>query len=162
MGLLTFFKIKEKVQRPIIKGAGATLYPDKIVIATINRIKDSYGVTSANVTVLGTEVTSQTLGQTLRKHLDQSRDDLKEAETGEYKDYLKSAGFKNEREHYKNALYITIDQKGNKISLGPTINGGAKGVNRGFAHIAGEVVLDASISDKELGNHLRLVWSKCS
>lgn len=82
MGFFSIFKTRDKIQ-----GAGATLYPDKIVIGTINRIKNSYGVVSANVTVINANEDSEALGQILRKHLHQSRDNLKERETGEYKEY---------------------------------------------------------------------------
>lgn len=136
------------------------MYPDKIVIETVNRIKNSYGVISANVTIL-LNADFETLGQTLRKHLDKSRDDLKEKETGEYKDYLKAAGFKSRHEHHKNALYLGVDQRNGKISLNPTINGGPTGKNRGFAEIKESIVLDDTITDKELGEQLRLGWSKC-
>jgi hypothetical protein len=156
MGIFSIFIPRKKIQ-----GAGATLYPDKIVIETVNRIKNSSGVISANVTILSANEDSETLGQTLRKHLYESRDDLKEKETGEYKDYLKAAGFKNRNEHHKNALYLGVDQRNGKISLSPTINGGPTGKNRGFSEIKDSIVLDTTITDKELGKQLRLGWSKC-
>jgi len=156
MGFFSIFKTRDKIQ-----GAGATLYPDKIVIGTIDRIKNSYGVFSANVTVINANEDSESLGQILRRHLHQSRDNLKERETGEYKDYLKASGFKSRKEHYKNALYLTVDQRNGKISLRPTINGGPTGKNRGFSETTESIVLDAAITDKELGDHIRLAWSKC-
>lgn len=136
MGLFDIFKHKTK-----IKGAGATLYPDKIVIETVDRISNSYGVTSSNVTILKADVDSVTLGQTLRRHLDQSRDNLKTTETGDYKDYLKAAGFKRRKEHYKNATHLTVDKRNDKISLNPTINGGPTGKDRGFLETKETIIL---------------------
>jgi hypothetical protein len=163
MGLLDIFR-KNKIKRPIIKGAGATLYPDKIVIETVDRIKDLYGVISTNVTLLDPNVGSDVLARTLRHHLEQSRDDLKQTidTEGRYKDYLKAVGFKNRKEHHKNALHLIIHQEGDRISLEPTINGGPTGKNRGFVNTKDEpITVDISIPDDELGNTIRLGWSKC-
>jgi hypothetical protein len=156
MRLFNIFKSREK-----IRWAGATLYPDKIIIETVDQIKNSYGVSSANVTILNANEDPASLGQTLRRHLDQSRDNLKETETGEYKDYLKAAGFKNRKEHYKNALYLTVEQRNGKISLTPTINGGTTGENRGFSETKELIVLNDTVTDKALGDQLRFGWSKC-
>ncbi|HZB13129.1 MAG TPA: contact-dependent growth inhibition system immunity protein [Chryseolinea sp.] len=163
MGLLDIFN-KNKIKRPTIKGAGATLYPDKIVIETVDRIKDLYGVVSTNVTLLDSKVGSDVLGRTLRHHLEQSRDDLKKTidTEGRYNDYLKAVGFKNRKEQYKNALHLIIHQDGDRISVAPTINGGPTGKNRGFGNTKDEpMTVDISITDEELGNTLRLGWSKC-
>ena len=156
MGLFDIFKHKTK-----IKGAGATLYPDKIVIETVDRISNSYGVTSSNVTILKADVDSVTLGQTLRRHLDQSRDNLKTTETGDYKDYLKAARFKRRKEHYKNATHLTVDKRNDKISLNPTINGGPTGKDRGFLETKETIILSTTVTDKELGDQIRYGWSKC-
>jgi hypothetical protein len=158
MGLLSLFKAKQK-----IKGAGATLYPDKIVLGTIDRIKDSYEVITANVTVLDANVDNEILGKTLRYHLDQSRDNLRTSDATErYKDYLKAAGFKTRKEHYKNALHLMVGQKDGKIFLEPTINGGPKGNDRGFANTTDKpVAVDENATNKELGDMIRLSWNKC-
>ena len=137
------------------------MYPDKIVIETVDRIKNSYGVTSSNVTMLKADVDSVTLGQTLRRHLDQSRDNLKTTETGDYKDYLKAAGFKTRKEHYKNAIHLTVDKRNNRISLNPTINGGPTGKDRGFSETKETIILSTTVTDKELGDQIRYGWSKC-
>ena len=77
MGLWDIFKPQSKQEGSTAKWAGATLYPDKIVIETEDRIKDLYGVISSSVTVLDPKADSQLLGQTLRYHREQSRDNLK-------------------------------------------------------------------------------------
>jgi hypothetical protein len=158
MGLLSIFKTRQKR-----KGAGATLYPDKIVLETIDRIKDSYEVITANVTVLNANVDNEILGKTLRHHLDQSRDNLGMNDTTEsYKDYLKAAGFKTRKDHYKNALHLMIGQKDGKIILEPTINGGPTGKDRGFANTTDKpIAVDENATNKELGDMIRLSWIKC-
>jgi len=158
MGLLNIFKTKPKT-----KGAGATLYPDKIILGTVDRIKNSDEVITANVTVFDANVDSEILGKTLRYHLDQSRENLRADDTTErYKDYLKAAGFKTRKEHHKNALHMMVSQKDGKIFLEPTINGGTTGKDRGFANTTDEpIVVDEKVSDKELGDMMRHCWSKC-
>jgi len=159
MGLLSIFNTKPKT-----KGAGATLYPDKIILGTVDRIKNSYEVITANVTVLDANVDSELLGKALRYHLDQSRDNLRADDATErYKDYLKAAGFKTRKEHHKNALHMMVSQKDGKIFLEPTINGGPTGKNRGFASVPGEpIAVDEGVTNKELGDMLRVSWSKCT
>jgi hypothetical protein len=162
MGIFDIFKIHQK--KPAIKSAGATLYPDKIVIETVDRIKDLYGVSSVNLTVLHSNADSGLLGITLRHHLEQSRDNLKKPKNADdgYKQYLKAAGFKNIKEHYRNALHLMIYEEEGAISLAPTINGGPTGKTRGFANTKEEpLTLDANISDKDLGDAVRLGWARC-
>lgn len=164
MNILEIFKTGQKTRKPTVLGAGATLYPDKIVIETVDRIKDSYGIISTNLTILDTNVESNLLGQTLKHHLGHSIDDLKMTKNidGRYTDYLKKAGFKNRKEHHRNALHLMINQKEGKISLAPTINEGPTGKNRGFNGTKEEpVTVDSNVSDSELGDIIKLGWGKC-
>ena len=164
MNIWEIFKLGPRTRKPTVLGAGATLYPDKIVIETVDRIKDSYGVLSTNITILDPNVESNLLGQTLRHHLGQSRDDLKMIKDieGQYAEYLKKAGFKNRKEHHRHALHLMISQKDGKISLAPTINGGPTGKNRGFMGTKEEPIkVDINVSDPELGDIIKLGWSKC-
>lgn len=162
MGLFDIFKTAKNIKRSTTKEAGATLYPDKIVIGTIDKIKDSYSVISSKVTILPAPVDAQTLGKTLRYHLNQSDDNLKGDTEGRYKDYLIAAGFKNRKEHYKNARHLFVRQKGDKIFLEPTINGGPTGKDRGFANtVDPPLIIDIQASDSELGDTIRRGWHKC-
>jgi hypothetical protein len=166
MNILDIFRRGQKTQTPTVRGAGATLYPDKIVIETVDRIKDLYGIISANVTILDLTADSTSLGQTLRHHLGLSRDNLKKPTDKDidklYVDYLKKVGFKNRKEHHKNALHLTIYQKAGKIFLGPTINGGPTGKNKGFVNTKDQpLTVDTNTTDSELGESIRLGWSKC-
>lgn len=156
MRLFGIFKAQNRRQR-----AGAILYPDKIIIQTIHTIKNSYGVISSDVSILNANEDSESLGRTLRKHLAQSRDDLKTTETGQYKDFLKATGLKTRKEHYKNARYLVIDNRNGKISLTPTINGGTTGKDRGFAETTEIITMDTQVTDKELGVQLQYGWTKC-
>jgi len=164
MNILEIFKLGQKKHKATVLGAGATLYPDKVVIETVDRIKDSYGVISTNLTILAPNVESNLLGQTLRHHLGQSRGDLKMTKDidGQYAEYLKKAGFKNRKEHHRNALHLMISQKDGKISLAPTINGGPTGKKRGFMGTKEEPIsMDSNVSDSELGDMIKSGWSKC-
>jgi len=164
MNIFEIFKLGQKTRKPTVLGAGATLYPDKVVIETVDRIKDSYGVISTNLTILDPNAESNQLGQTLRHHLGLSRDDLRVTKDidRKYADYLKKAGFKNRKEHYRNALHLMISQKDGKISLAPTINGGPTGKNRGFMGTKEEPIsVDSNVSDFEIGELIKLGWSKC-
>lgn len=158
---MKLFNIFKRTNESKIKGAGATLYPNKIVICTINRIKNSYGINSSNVSVLDTNVDSLTLGQILREHLNQSRDNLNASTISDYKGFLKAAGFSNQHDHHKNALHLIIGERKGKISITPSINGGSIGKNRGFSETADHIVLDSNTSNEDLANNLRSAWDKC-
>jgi hypothetical protein len=164
MGLLDIFKLQSKLTISIVRQAGATLYPDKIVIETVDRIKDLYSITSTNVTILGLEAGSEFLGQTLRYHLEQSRDNIKKPKDidDRYAKFIKAAGFKNRKEHYKNALHLSVYEKDGKITLTPMINGGPTGKNRGFSNTQHQpFVVAVKVSDAELGEVLKVGWTKC-
>jgi hypothetical protein len=165
MGLLDIFKLQSKQTASIVRQAGATLYPDKIVIQTVDRIKDLYSITSTNVTILGLKASSEFLGQTLRYHLEQSRDNIKKPKDigdDRYAKFLKAAGFKNRKEHHRNALHLVIGEKDGKIDLSPMINRGPTGKKGGFYNTQHQpLVVDVKVSDTELGDALRLGWTKC-
>jgi hypothetical protein len=164
MGLLDIFKLQSKQTSSIVREAGATLYPDKIVIVTVDRIKDLYGITSTSVTTLGPETGSECLGQTVRYHLEQSKDNIKKPKDidDRYAKFLKAAGFKNRKEHHSNALHLMIHEKEGKISLSPMINGGPTGKNRGFSDTPHQpFIVDVRVSHTELGDALKLGWTKC-
>ena len=79
-----------------------------------------------------------------------------------YKDYLKAAGFKTRKEHYKNALHLTISQKDDEIFIEYTINGGPTGKDRGFANTTDKpIAVSENTTHKELGDAIRLGRSKC-
>ena len=163
MGIFDIFNI-HKNNGPAVKSAGATFYPDKIVLETVDRIKDLYGVTSVNVTVLHSNADSALLGITLRHHLEQSRDNIKKPKDIDdgYKQYLEAAGLRNIKEHYWNALHLIISQEDNVITLTPTRNGGPTGKTRGFANSKEEpLILDATVSDQDLGDAVLQGWAKC-
>lgn len=163
MNILELLKRFRKGREKVL-GAGATLYPDKIVIETIDRIKDLYGIVSPDVTIVAPDTESNTLGRAIRVHLNLSRDNLRRNTDTEkrYKKYLKAAGFNDIKSHYKNALHLTIHQKDGVISIAPTKNGGPTGKNRGFLNTnESPLVVAATISDSELGELVRSGWSKC-
>jgi hypothetical protein len=104
------------------------------------------------------------LGKTLRYHLSLTQANL--SIPSDYKkhyvEFLNAAGFKNAKEHHKGALLLMIDQRDNMITISPTKNGGATGKDRGFLGIKdASIVVNANVNDKELGDKMKLAWSKC-
>ncbi|PZR09694.1 MAG: hypothetical protein DI539_21810 [Flavobacterium psychrophilum] len=144
--------------------AGATLYPDKILIETIDRVKEGFGISSTNISILPLDTDKNVLGSTIRHHLNLTRFGLaipKEYKK-HYQDFLDKAGFKNGKEHHKNALYLTIVLKQNQIIIGPTKNGGHTGKDRGFLGVKGaDIVVNADIDNSVLGDKIKEGWSKC-
>ncbi len=160
MEMLVFLKGKKEISQ---RDANATLYPHKIIVGTEDRVKNSYAVIAANVTILDPSVDSETLGCTLRYHLGLSREYRKiDNVTERYKAYMSMAGFKNKTEHYRNALHLAVVQKVGKIIIEPTINGGPTGKGRGFVFTNdNSVTVDEAITDKDLGEKIRIGWDRC-
>src|SRR4051812_14679807 len=103
MSILNIFKRHADTQgREGILQASATLYPDKILIGTIDRIKEGFGISSTEITTLPVDADSEVIGSTIRKHLTLTRSGLKIPQDYKqhYKDFLKIAGFKSGRQHH--------------------------------------------------------------
>lgn len=144
--------------------ASATLYPDKILIGTIDIVKEGFGISSANISILPIDTDNQTLGSTIRYHLNSTKmgltlpNDYKKF----YQNFLDKAGFKNGKEHHKNALYLTITQKQNQLTISPSRNGGFTGKNRGFLPIKDSTIFATTEMDNStLASKVIEGWSKC-
>ena len=75
---------------------------------------------------------------------------------------MDKAGFKNGKEHHKNALHLTISQRQNLITISPTRNGGYTGKDRGFLGIKdAHVIVNADIDNLTLGGKIKEGWTKC-
>jgi hypothetical protein len=135
--------------------ANATLYPDKILIETTDRVKEGFGISSMKLTILPVNTDNQNLGSTLRYHLNLSRSDLKIPKDYKehYKNFLVRAGFKNGKEHHRNALNLAISQKQNLITISPSKNGGYTGKERGFHGIKDtDIIVGSDIDNFTLGS----------
>ncbi len=159
-----FFKNLKAKSASSVQDANAILYPNKILIATIDKVKEGFGISSSKITFLPIDSELELLGKTLRHHLSLTEIDLPIPDDYKkhYADFLKAAGFKNAKEHHKDALLLMVGQKDNIITIQPTKNGGATGRNRGFLGFkCPNIILDAIINDSELGEKIRFAWTKC-
>ncbi len=147
------------------KQANATLYPEKIIIATEDKTFIGYSIVTPMLTNLQSDASSDSIGENVKKHLGLSKIDTP-APTDfkvQYQEFLNAAGFKNAKAHHKGARHLSICQKDQEIIITSTINGGATGQERGFLGSIDmqPIVVSASISDKELGEYIKEAWLKC-
>ena len=165
MSIFNIFKREKNTQQiDAVLQASATLYPDKILIETVDRVKEGFGISSTNISTLPVDVDNDTLGSTLRHHLNSTQAGLSIPKDYKkhYQDFLDKAGFKNGKEHHKNALHLTVTQRQDKITISPTKNGGYTGKDRGFLGIKdSNIVLTADIDNVTLADKIKEGWSKC-
>lgn len=165
MNVINIFKRQNaNQQNNTVLQASATLYPDKILIETIDSVKDGFGISSTNISFLPVDTDNNTLGSVLRHHLNSTRTGLATPKDFKrhYQDFLDKAGFKNGKEHHKNALYLTISQRQGKITIKPTNNGGYTGKNRGFSGIKdSDIIVNAEIDNSTLADKIKEGWAKC-
>lgn len=70
MGIFNIFIRQNKpIQKDSVLSAGATLYPEKILIETIDTVKEGFGISSTNITLLPINVEAEALGAVVRHHL---------------------------------------------------------------------------------------------
>ncbi|HKB43526.1 MAG TPA: hypothetical protein VKC90_04025 [Chitinophagaceae bacterium] len=159
-----YLRDMEYQSNQMILQASATLYPDKILIETIDRVKDGFGISSANMTILPVDTDIEILGSTVRRHLGLTKTGLPIPKDYKqhYSDFLRKAGFKNGKDHHRNALLLHISQKDNEIKIGPTRNGGYTGKERGFLGIKdADIIVNSNIDNTTLGDKIKYGWSKC-
>lgn len=145
--------------------ASATLYPDKILVATIDSVKEGFGISSMNISILTVDTDNETLGSAIRQHLNATRIGLAIPKDYKkhYQDFLHKAGFRTGKEHHRNALHLTISQRQNQIIISPTKNGGYTGKDRGFLGIKeSEIIMPADIDNPALAKKIKEGWSKCA
>jgi hypothetical protein len=164
MSIFHIFKKSKGRRNGIILQGSATLYPDKILVETINRVKDAFGISSTNITILPVDVDLETLGSTIRHHLSLTKNDVSMPKDFKkhYKDFLHRAGFKNGNEHHRNALQLSISQSQNQIRIIPTKNGGYTGKDRGFIGIKeADISIDANSDYLKLAHKIKEGWAMC-
>lgn len=165
MSIFNIFKRhKDTQQNDTVLQASVTLYPDKILIETIDRVKEGFGISSTKISTLPVDTDNNTLGSTLRHHLNSTRTGLTRPKDYKkhYHDFLSKAGFKSGKEHHRNALHLTISQRQDKIILSPTKNGGYTGKDSGFLGIKdSDIIVSADIDNSTLADKIKEGWSKC-
>lgn len=165
MSIFNIFKRKKNTQQvDTVLQASATLYPDKILIETVDRVKEGFGISSTNISTLPVNIDNNTLGLTLRHHLSLTRTGLTRPKDYKkhYQNFLDKAGFKNGKEHHKEALHLTIIKRQGKITLSPTKNGGYAGKDRGFLGIKdSDIIITTDVDNSTLAHSIKEGWSKC-
>ena len=148
------------------KYALAILYPNKIVIDTLDKVKAGFNTVSANPTILNTDSENQLLGRTVREHLELTKHNLNNPSQAELKveqeNFLKAYGFKTLKSYHANAKYLSITEQDQEIIIEPTKNGGSTGKERGFSYGLGKSIsIEKNIKDEELGKLIKETWQKC-
>jgi len=144
--------------------ASATLYPDKIIIETIDRLKEGGSISSTKIAILSLDTELSLLGSTIRYHLSLTETNLPTPKDWKqhYTGYLMQMGFKNGKEHHKNALLLNLHQKDDTITISPTKNGGFTGKDRGFLGIKdSDIIFITDIDNSTLGDKIKFGWTKC-
>lgn len=148
------------------KYALVILYPDKIIIDTLDMVKAGFTIMAANPTILATDVTNQTLGKTVRIHLNSTKYGLKNPSQTEFKtlqqSFLKSYGFTTLKKFHENAKYLSITEQEAEITLEPTKNGGPTGKGKGFSEIPEKsITIAKSMNDAYLGELIKTELHEC-
>ncbi|HCS19871.1 MAG TPA: hypothetical protein DIW47_04810 [Bacteroidetes bacterium] len=148
-----FKKIKLLFKRPWTEAqlAEVFFYPDKIIVLTFDLTDGPWKITD-KLTILQANVSPNTLGATLKKHLDLAEYiGNYQPKNGALSAYKKAAGFKTNKETYQNARCISVHQKDQEITLTPTENL----YNTGYDHRSDLAIrLPLTVSDEELGLQL--------
>ena len=166
MKILNIFKRQwNHTAKQFVLQSAVTFYPDKIIIETIDRVKEDFGISSLNISILPVNTDNETLGSSIRYHLSLTRTgisipkDYKQS----YKEFLKKLGFKNGKEHHKDALKVMISQHQNQITISPTKNGGFTGKDRGFLSMkdVADIFVNENTDNFTLGDKIREGYSQC-
>ncbi|MBK0403713.1 CdiI family contact-dependent growth inhibition immunity protein [Adhaeribacter sp. BT258] len=160
--LKEIFKAKDKA-----KAIGATLYPDKIILATENKVKDGFWIVTDQVSILPTDIDDSDLGEAVRKHLTLSKTDVPnpkgQVEFKQNRDrYKKAIGFRSEKQIMEGARYISIIEENSTLVISSTKNGGTSGDQKGHHYLPESIVkFPKEISNQGLAQNIKLAWSKC-
>lgn len=138
------------------KSASVTFYPGQTIVSTYDFATTGLGLVSKELTKLEAGSSPNVLGQTLRKHFALTKYDVehpnsKEAFKKVWDDYKLAAGFKTNKETYKDAREIACRMSATEITLTPCENQHSRGY---FPITSAIIKLPLTISDSELGLQL--------
>lgn len=105
--LSMFFKKKNNKSE---KSIGATLYPDKIIIATKNKRDNYTWYLTDCISILPIDPSDLTLGETIIKHLENSKEQVITNDQIRIlrENFRKAAKFKTEKAAMQDAKYVSI------------------------------------------------------
>jgi hypothetical protein len=144
--------------------ASAILYPDKILIGTVDEAVAGFTIPSIKNTFMQIDVSFEIVGKTIKKHLSLSEWGVPTpASFDNYFDqHLNWLAFNNARDYYRNARYLTIIQRDDLIDIYTTRNNGPIGRDGGFLNIiGGQLQLTSDTNDDDLGRAITDAWNLC-
>ena len=146
-------KIKRLFKKPWTDAlaANVSFYPYKIIVQTLD-YTDGPCVITNKFTILAADVSPSVLGQALKKHLSLTEHSQEYHQNSDaWNSYKKAAGFKTNKETYKDARLVSCDQRNTQITLTPTENR----YNTGYDYRPDlDIKIPQTISDEDLGLHL--------
>ena len=138
------------------KSASVTFYPKQIIVATYDFATTGIGLGSTKLTKLPVDISPEILGQTLRKHFALTEYNIEHPKDSKafkkvFDDYKAAAGFKTNKDTYKDAREVGCRMTKMEITLTPSENQ----YNTGYLPIPNsDIKLPLTISDNELGLEL--------
>lgn len=161
---MNFLKTTVGKPDPIEQLVSVIKYPDKIIVETYNRIKNSYSTRSPEVSVLEINASNQHIGEYILKHLSlsktidkESAEEIKTSNEG----YKKITGLKTLKAQMKDALCVSIARKNDQINFYPTINGGTAGDRKGFGYTDEKITIEYAENAALMGDTFKLALEKC-
>lgn len=142
----------------------AILYPDKILISTHHITISGFRIPTDILTWLPENVSNGVIGQTVRKHLQQSLNELPDIYNARTitSMYAKATGLKTKKLQMEKAKLVFIMEFDRQLMLMPTENKGSNGYKSGYHNLLfEEIVCDKSIKNKQLGKLVWESWNRC-
>jgi len=161
MNVFNIFRKKE-TNTEVLQNAHVTLYPEQILVQAYDRAKEGFWIGTTNLVYIADDASNEHLGSIVRSHMSLTRTGQKRPSDWKaaHKLFLKAAGFKTEKEEYRDAKNVGICRKGSQLTISISINGEYNGRTRGFWG-NGVLEFDNNISDAELGQHIREAFELC-
>jgi hypothetical protein len=150
--------------KKVKKSISATLYPDKILIVTMNHKDDYTKYSTDRFVLLPIDSSHFILGESVIKYLQNSkREDISFDEMGTlYSSLKKSAKFKSEKAIMLNARRVTVDALDEAMNFVPWKNMITDKGQREYYRIPEGIVSIANTEDFSIiGKHLRDTWENC-
>ncbi len=156
-------KIFSKKVKP--KRINVETYPDKIVLITLNQIKNSYWTNTAEIEILEINSSIELIGKIIRKQLSLSKYGTKALTDYERKERneksKKILKFKSVKESMKNSKLVTISEQDGKIIFSPSKNNGSIGKNRGYEYLKESIEVKIDVNNETLGETYKNALEKC-
>ena len=152
------------MENQVIQTASAILYPNKIIIVTMNITGQGSYYTTDDLTILPVDSSFEVLGRVISAHLFRS----KFVKPGlvnyreEQKKYLKKGKLKSEPDSRKDARYVRIDRMKSVLSFRPMENQISKGRSGALYGMPNDIFhIEDSNDYVSIGHAIKDGWTKC-